>query len=191
MKFHAAIRVLFVALVILLVLFTCSLIGGCEVLKNKRTISSDSTHVTKIVSAVIDTAGGGHVSKNESNSKSQYEKTTFLYPAIKDTNVFNFYNSFPQPASQPYAVIHETGTNEQSNKSFDSGWYFRMENRFVAFMDSTNKRFSESTKTKETKEPWLSSLGLIILVVGLLVLWEFIKKAANKYRIVKKNPISN
>jgi hypothetical protein len=186
MKFRDGIRVLFVALVILLVLATCSMIGGCEVLKHKRTISSDSTHVTKTVSAVVDTAGGGHLSKNESNSKSQYEKTTFLYPVNKDTNVFNFYNSFPQPAGQPYAVIHETGTNEQSNKSFDSGWYTRMESRFAATLDSVNRRFNETSKEKETRGPLFSWFGIIVLIIGLLVLWELGKRYIGKYRIVKK-----
>jgi hypothetical protein len=177
--------VVFVALIILLVLFTCSLVGGCEVLKHKRTISGDSTHVTKMISAEIDTAGGGHVSKNESSSKSQYEKTTLLYPVSKDTNVFNFYNSFPQHAGQPYAVIHETGTNEQSNKSFDSSWYSRMESRFTATLDSVNKRFNETTKDKETRGPLFSWFGIIVLIIGLFIVWELGKKYLGKYRIVK------
>jgi hypothetical protein len=200
MKFKARMGIAFVALFVMLVLSTCFLVSSCQVLKNKRTTSLDSTSVRREITEHATVDSGGSVSKSESLTKSQYDRTTFLFQdgfrtgiavSKPDTNVINLYNTFPQPVQpykspQPYAIIHETGTNEQSNKTVDSNWHFKMESLLIAFMDSTNKKLSESTKTKETKEPWLSSLGLILLMIGILVLWEFIKQATSKYRIVKK-----
>jgi hypothetical protein len=203
MKFKNRIRILAVALVALLVLFTCTLVGGCEVLKSKKTTSIDSTSVKKETLAQTMTSSGGSISTTQSTDKSQYDRTTFLFPTF-DTSRFDKYldqhmeshpyqpgqppiiQSQPYSPVQPYAIIHETGTNEQNTKTVDSTWQSRMESLLMAFMDSTNRKVAESTKTKETKEPWITSLGLIVLMIGILILFEVLKKAVNKYRIVKK-----
>src|SRR5436190_15801269 len=139
MKFKNRLRILLVALVALLVLFTCTLVGGCEVLKNKRAASMDSTSVKKETSAHNVSDIGGSISKTESTEKSLYDRTTFLFPSTSaDSNWFKRYTgegmksepykpgqppiiqSQPYPPVQPYAIIHETGTNEQNVKTSDS-----------------------------------------------------------------------
>src|SRR5436190_21237646 len=155
MRFHTFIRVLFVILSILIGLATCSLIGGCEILKTKKSSSVDSTSLTKKTEISNSDETGGHISKDESKSKGEYERTTFIYPP-RDTNIYNFYN---QP---PSTVIYEKGKTEQASTKTDSGWYKMLEQQVKSLTDSISSSRKENSKDvqKETK-----GVGLIAVIL--------------------------
>lgn len=179
MKFKTAIRALFFTLVVALILATCSLIGGCEILKSKRSSSADSTSVSRKTEANNSDSSGGRVSKEQSNSKNEYERTTFIYPP-RDTTVLNVYN---QP---PSTIIYEKGKSEQATTRVDSGWFKMMEQQLKSMSDSLSSSRKENSKDVEKQTKGVGLIAVILIALGAVVLFKLMGWGLGKFTIVRK-----
>jgi hypothetical protein len=135
-----------------LILF--SLLTGCEVMKGKKSIQSDSTVVAKIDS--------GSVVKAESESKTDWEwfRQTLQFP--RDTNV-TITNNYP---ARPEVVIIEggKGSNLTTIIQTDSTWK-------QAF-DSLSAKVNTTEKVKEVKPDWKFAFMFwaVVALLGLQAL---------------------
>ena len=159
-----AILFAFVGLLLWLILFS---IAGCEVLKGKKSINTDSLAVKR-----VDTI---YVAKKDSGSKTEgtWFREIINYPG-RDTVINN--TTVPVNNYYPTQVIREGGT-------FSHEDYLRL----VDSMSRTNKDSTSLKQTVETKSKETKVLGfwqIIGLSAGVCLVFFLLNKL--KFR----NPIS-
>jgi hypothetical protein len=184
MKHKTKFRIMWVLLAILILAAAVILSSGCNVMKAKRSTTSDSTHVT------TDNAGMIKSSEAGSEKESDYTRRTWIYglpgasPAYMqpkngqrlDTialqpEVKNYYNTLP------IAYIEESG------KQKEKAWQFNYDSAWHAFQDSMSSRLVITEKKKETevlgwKHIIAACIGTALLVLLLLYI--------SKFKIVRK-----
>jgi hypothetical protein len=155
---------------IILLTWICAMLllslGGCEVLKGKREVRTDSTSVKKVDTATV------KVNTSTSKDSSTWWKETIEFLLNKpngDTMIVNNY---------PVRIIREGGTRVQEQEKTDYTSEVGSRLGIVAVSHS------EETKTKETKPPmWLNVLmiagGIILLCVFLVVIAVAYSKIKN------------
>jgi hypothetical protein len=184
MKANDKFRLLWILLAVLILLAAVFLSGGCQVIKGKRTVVSDSTHVVK--------ENAGVIAKSESGSEkeSDYTRRTWIFDQLGaspeyrrningqriDTvslqpQVKNYYNTLP------IAYIEEHGKEKEKT------WQFNYDSAWHAFQDSMSARLSITEKKKETevlgwKHIIAACIGTALLI---LILQHFLK-----FKIVRK-----
>jgi len=152
------------------------LLSGCKVMRDIEKKSGDTTSVSKISTALVDTGNGGNVKK--SNTKEEYDwwkKTeTYQPPAPGVTNVY------------PSTVVYEGGKGIKETNTFDSGWFKNalslMQNKY----DSLNAKTEEYRKQSETKSKGLGTFFIVLICVGCFILYLIISGYLKKFSIVKK-----
>jgi predicted small secreted protein len=177
-------RVLWILLAILILLAAVLLSSGCNVMKGKKSTTSDSTRVT------TDNTGAVKSSEAGSEKESDYTRRTWIYglpgasPAYMQTRngqrldtialqpeVKNYYNTLP------IAYIEESG------KQKEKAWQFNYDSAWHAFQDSLSSRITITEKKKETKV--LGWQHIIAACIGtallILILQHFLK-----FKIVRK-----
>jgi flagellar basal body-associated protein FliL len=178
-KFETKMKLLIIILLTGLAIAVCFLISSCEILKSKRVSSVDSVSVTKKTESNNSDSSGGRVSKEENKSKTEYERTTVVYPP-RDTNVFNFYN---QP---PSAIIYEKGKTEQASSRVDSGWYKLIELQLKSLSDSLSKKAVEKNKDVEKETKGVGLIAVLMISLGVVILFKLMGWGLGKFTIVRK-----
>lgn len=136
-----SIHLIILSVIVLTMLAFVLTLGGCEVLKTKRTAKLDSTSVTKLDSTRVIKSDAG--SKTDS---SWYKKTIELLlskPAGHDTTI----NHITTPVYNYYPVKY---TEEGGTVSKDQ-WLQLMDSMNKSKADTTSVSKSEETKSKEVK----------------------------------------
>lgn len=154
---------------------------GCNVIKGKRSVRSNTDSVSRKVTQVIDTGSGGSTHKEVSDTHEAFDwsRLTLQYP--RDTNVTNIYN-YPQ---RPGTVIYETGssTKDSQTQTFDSSWFKNAFTAMQATIDSLSRQVAISSKDKETRPSIWLFVGIVaVIVIICLVAYNYI----GKFKIVKK-----
>jgi hypothetical protein len=140
--------VLFILLTVICSMLLLSL-GGCEVLKGKREVRTDSTVVSK--------KDSGSVSINSNNKSDSSAYWREIWTLARDTNV-TVNNIYPTSYTKEYGVreIKETEV------LYDSSW--------KQAYDSLNKKVDSFEKTKETKvltQWWIWVIGGIVVLASI------------------------
>lgn len=137
---------------------------SCQVLKSKKSISSDSTSVKKEVLAITDTSKGGSVKTNTTKEEFDWYKMTQLFDQNKakpgDTKVY------------PSTVIYEGGKGSKESTTIDSSWFKNALAIMQAKVDSTNKKYEEDQKNKSSES---KGLGLWLIAICFGVYWLLTK----------------
>jgi hypothetical protein len=134
------------------------LVQGCEVLKTKRRVTTDTVYVSKIDS--------GYLNKTNTvkTDSFQWWRMIMDYRDKGDTNITNVYNNtYPQP--KVVVVEGGTGSSQTIIQQVDSGWKQRY--------DSLSTHRTTEDKSKETKVLtqwwiWAIMAGMGLLVIVLL-----------------------
>jgi hypothetical protein len=159
------------------VLFMAS---GCEILKNKKTLASDSASFNRKIAAKSDSVHSGQVSTSESTSKAAFEwwKTTIQYP--RDTTINNFYNP-------PATVIYEggKGTKEESSFSKDSIFYNQLIKQFQDSLSAMSKKIETTEKSKQSETKGVGLLMFILIALGVCVVTNGAGRLFKSFKIVR------
>jgi hypothetical protein len=183
MKHESKFRVLWVVLAILILLAAAILSGGCNVMKGKRSTTSDSTHVT------TDNAGMIKSSEAGSEKESDYTRRTWIYglpgasPAYMQKSGQRLDTIALQPEVKNYYNTLPIAYIEESGKQKEKAWQFNYDSAWHAFQDSMSSRLVITEKKKETevlgwKHIIAACIGTALLI---LILQHFLK-----YKIVRK-----
>lgn len=151
----------------------CYFLLGCSVIKGKRSTSSDSTGVKKEILAVSDTSKGGSIKTNTTKEEFDWYKMTQLFDAKQktpgDTKVY------------PTAVIYEGGKGSKESTTVDSTWFKNAMSLMQAKLDSTNAKFQETEKNKESESKGLGVWLILICLAGYWILTKGIGFLTSKY----------
>jgi len=168
----------FICFVIIFIIICVVALSGCEVIKGKRSISSDSTAVKKEILQITDTSKGGSVKTNTTKEEFDWYKMTQLFDQKKqtpgDTKVY------------PTTVIYEGGKGTKESSTVDSSWFLNALNLMQANLDSTNKKLQESEKNKKSETKGVGLIFIILICVGCIVLYAILSGYLKRFKIVKK-----
>lgn len=178
-------------LVILVVAFFMLLLflPGCKVIKGKKASSYDSTAVSKKVAASVDSSAAGSVSKATSKSMNEYDwyriTQQFGPQQGRDTNVTNFYNTYPQ---YPTTVIYEggKGKSQEEKSSYDSSWMNNLRKDFALVYDSLTRRIQTLETSKESKPVGLGLFQILFVAAGAIGLNQLLSVLKARYKIVRR-----
>lgn len=157
--------IVFYVIGVLLVLLLSLLFSSCEVLKRKRSVTTDSVAVRKVDSTVTH--------KFEVTDKRDSTWWREIVNFNRDTTINNF--TTPINNYYPAQIIREGGTFSRDE--------------MLRIVDSANKNKSDSThvatvttdKSKEIKV--LSFWQMVGIVAGVILAFEVLKFAKNKVHI--------
>lgn len=160
-----------------IIFFTCLLIMGmcgCEVIKGKKSVQSDSTHVVKAEAVKTDSTKSGIVTKTDISEMYEKWKTTLTFP--RDTSVTNVYN-YPRPET----IVIEKEVGQKTETKSDSSWYFNFQSSVFTAIDSLNRKIDSYEKTKSSETKGVGLTLVIIIAIAAVVLG----KVALPFKIVK------
>lgn len=150
---------------------------GCEVIKAKRSASTDSVHVSKSAVSAIDTTGSGQVSKTETKSKEDFDwyRMTQLIEQAKP--------------GDPKVVVVEggRGTREQTSTGIDSNWVKNYLSYQKSTSDSASKQTEVTEKDKHSETKGLGAFMVVLICIGVLVAYIIIDKGfISKFKMVRR-----
>lgn len=176
-------RVLFVALILLLVLLIWFM-QGCQFMKLKHERESRTTSVSKKDSVVSSVGTGGAVAKTDDVTRSEWDwwKTTLINSlASKDTTVV-------APA-KPQIIIMEGGRGnmERQVNTFDSSWFKDELGIIYRTIDTLALLAKENSKQKEGETKGLGLFAVLLIALGVPVVFKIIEKVFGGYKVIKKD----
>lgn len=170
-----------IGILIMLLLFIWWLLSGCEILKHRSSIATDSGTVSKAGSLLKDTSSGGRVSINTNTNKEAFDwfKTTLQYPRDTTANITNVY---------PSTIVYEggKGTKEQTSITTDSTWFKNAIEQMQAKYDSGFAKMQASQMDSKSQTKGVGLMTVVLILLGYFVLTNGIKFISSKYSIVKK-----
>lgn len=172
----------FVALFILLTLVMALVVmvfAGCKSLKTLSRHDDDSTSVKTSTINKTDSSGGGGIKKTDEKTKEEFEWWKVIIPG-RDTTINNIY-------TQPIIYEGGRGTRDTEKQSVDSSFYFNIIKLLADQRDSTRKISSDLETSKIVKPSWLSIPTMLIMIIGSMLLIEFVKHFSKNYTIIKKS----
>lgn len=165
--------------VIIVFISTLFLFQSCEITKKLKRNSSDSTAVSKLTTSLIDTSGGGSVSKTTMVSKEDFDwwRTTMQYKG--DTSVTNVY---------PSTIIYEggKGSKQSETNEVDSSWFKNALAIIQAQSDSISVIKESFEKNKQSETKGVGLVMVILICAGFWVVSKLFGLITSKYSIVKK-----
>lgn len=165
--------------IIILILF----LSGCELTKQIKHSTSDSTSLNKSTVNAVDTSKGGSVKTTNTTTKEDFDwyKITQLFSQNKDTSINNT-NVYPS------TVIYEggKGTKEQVSNTIDSSWFKNQLSFMTLTIDSLNKKIETYSKDKHSETKGVGLIMVIIIVVCGMIAYFLLSKILGGYTIVKK-----
>lgn len=155
------------------------LFAGCQSLKLFSRKDKDSTSLKTSVINSKDSSGGGGIKKTDEITKEQFEWWKLTIPG-RDTTINNFY-------TQPIIYEGGRGTRDTEKQVVDSSFYFSVLKLLQEKKDSTNKTSSEVDSSKQVKPNWLNLTTILFLIIGSIVIFEFLKHFSKNYTLIKKS----
>lgn len=153
------------------------LLCGCEVIKAKKSSSTDSVQVTKSAVSAIDTGNSGQVSKNETKTSEAFDwyKMTQLIEQAKP--------------GDPKVVVVEggRGSKEQTSTGIDSNWVKNYLTYQKNTSDSTSRQSEVTEKDKHSETKGLGTFMIVLIVIAGIFVYALIDKGIlSKFKIARR-----
>lgn len=149
---------------------------GCEVLKKKETVKSDSTSVKKELAVKVDSTHSGSVTKTDISEMYEKWKETIVLPK-SEPNVTNLH---------PVQIIREYEKGEKQETKTDSSFYHNFQSMMFLAIDSLNRKIDQFSKDKHSETKGLGLLTVILIALGVVVAFKGLGFITSKYSIIKK-----
>jgi hypothetical protein len=164
-----------IKLVTVIALTIAFLSSGCEVLKNTRKETSDSTSLKKTFSTFADTSAAGRINKEriQTTEENEWFRLTLKYLADnnKPATIIDADTTLNQFITQPATIIYEAGkySRNEDKKTIDSSWQMNMIKMVAMAIDSMSRKVDNYEKTKHSETKGLDLATLILIGIGLII----------------------